>query len=110
MSLFRKRRSAAARPAPPVSSRTGQVHPPEIALSAEQTSLLKEPVDPRVEKILRKIYSDRAAAERALNSKRITGFANGNFGDRHVIQDENGFWRIVPGPPPEHSVGPLGAL
>ncbi|PYL87623.1 MAG: hypothetical protein DMF17_02000 [Verrucomicrobia bacterium] len=46
------------------------------------------------------IYEDKAAAERALNARRIIEFPRGDSGERHVIQDERGFWRIVPGPAP----------
>jgi hypothetical protein len=75
--------------------------PGEISLSAEQKSLLEKPIDPRVSRILQKIYANKAEAERALNARRIIDFPHGDSGERHVIQDEHGFWRIVPGPPPE---------
>jgi hypothetical protein len=78
--------------------------PLAISLSTEQKRLLENPVDPRVDRILQrmhKIYADKAAAERALNARRATEFPHGNSEARHVIQDENGFWRIVPGPAPE---------
>ena len=98
MKLFRRRppqagpaNSADATPAPPL----------EISLSAEQKCLLEKPLDPRVGRILRKIYSNKAEAERALNARRIIDFPHGDSGERHVIQDEHGFWRIVPGPPPQ---------
>jgi len=35
--------------------------------------------------------------ERALNARRIIEFPHGDSGQRHVIQDKHGFWRIVPG-------------
>ncbi len=79
---------ASAPPPPP--------KPQRIALNAEQKDLLQTPVDPRVERILQEIYADRAAAERALKSRRIIEFPLGDPGERRVIQDENGFWRIVP--------------
>jgi hypothetical protein len=69
-------------------------------LSAEQQSLLDKPVDPRVDRILQEIYADRAAAEAALKARRIIVFPKGDSGERHVIQDDQGFWRIVPGPAP----------
>src|ERR1700680_2240229 len=101
MKLFRRRppqagpaNSADATPAPPKQ-------PLEISLSAEQKCLLEKPLDPRVDRILRKIYSNKAEAERALNARRIIDFPHGDSGERHVIQDEHGFWRIVPGPPPQ---------
>jgi len=43
------------------------------------------------------LFADRAAAERALNARRIIEFPTEDSGERHVIQDERGFWRIVPG-------------
>jgi len=46
------------------------------------------------------IYEDKAAAERALKARRIIEFPHGDSGERHVIQDERGFWRIVSGPAP----------
>jgi len=49
---------------------------------------------------LDEIYEDKAAAELALNARRIIEFPHGDSGERHVIQDEHGFWRIVPGPAP----------
>jgi len=71
-----------------------------IVLSDEHRSHLEEPIHPRVDRILQEIYADRAAAERALNARRIVQFPNEHSGDRHVIQDERGFWRIVPGAAP----------
>jgi len=100
MKLFRRRpphagpaNSADATPAPPKQ-------PLEISLSAEQKCLLEKPLDPRVDRIFDEIYEDRAAAERALNARRIIEFPHGDSGERHVIRDERGFWRIVPGPAP----------
>lgn len=71
-----------------------------ISLNAEQREILNKPLDPRVDRILQEIYQDRAAAERALNSRRIIDFPADDSGERHVVQDEQGFWRIVPGPAP----------
>src|SRR5207245_10905214 len=65
-----------------------------------QGSLLEKPIDPRVDRILDEIYEDKAAAERALDARRIIEFRHGDSGERHVIQDERGFWCIVPGPAP----------
>jgi hypothetical protein len=53
-----------------------------------------------LERILQEIYADRAAAERALKARRIITFPNDDSGERHVVQDPDGFWRIVPGPAP----------
>ena len=65
-------------------------------MTAEQKQLLQKAVDPRVERIMQEIYADRAAAERALKSRRIIEFPIGDAGERCVVQDEQGFWRIVP--------------
>ncbi|HYY13711.1 MAG TPA: hypothetical protein VE758_04690 [Chthoniobacterales bacterium] len=103
MKLFRKRavqpqapqtREAPVATAPTAAPRLAP-HAPSIVLTAEQKALLQTPVDPRVERILQEIYADRAAAERALKSRRIIEFPLGDSGERRVIQDENGFWRIV---------------
>jgi hypothetical protein len=110
MKLFHRRppqagraNSADATPAPPKQSL-------EISLTAEQQSILEKPIDPRVDRILRGIYADKAAAERALNSRRIIDFPLGDSGERHVIQDESGFWRIVPGTAPKKATELLDAL
>src|SRR5438128_11704457 len=104
MKLFRKWPSQQYTPKtadPPASALPASAPPPppkphRIALNAEQKDLLQTPVDPRVERILQEIFADRAAAERALKSRRIIEFPLGDPGERRVIQDENGFWRIVP--------------
>jgi hypothetical protein len=100
MKLFRRSSS----PARPADATTAPVPPPaplkklrEISLSAEQKSLLEKPLDPRVDRILQEIYADRAEAERVLKARRIIDFPPGDSRERHVIQDEGGFWRIVPG-------------
>ena len=105
MKLFRKptaqpRPSQAAEPAPAPPPPPAAPDPPRISLTPEQKDLLQTPVDPRVDRILQEIYADRAAAEAALKARRIIAFPVGDSGERHVIQDENGFWRIVPGPAP----------
>ena len=87
-------------PIPPTTQPEPAEKPLEISLSAEQKSMLEKPIDPRVDRILHEIYDDKAAAERALNARRIIEFPIGDSGERHVIQDEEGFWRIVPGAPP----------
>jgi hypothetical protein len=105
MKLFRKSR-AAAQPAQtmtvlPVPMAAAPVQAPrQISLSAEHKSLLEKPIDPRVDRIMQEIYADRAAAEAALKSRRIIAFPASASGERHVIQGEDGFWRIVPGPAP----------
>jgi hypothetical protein len=72
----------------------------EISLSDEQKRLLEQPVDPRAGRTLQDIYDDKAAAELALNARRNIDFPHGDSSEGHVIQDEQGFWRIVPGAPP----------
>jgi hypothetical protein len=104
MNLFR-RRSGPAKPAdkplvPALPKPPTKPQRREIRLSAEHKSLLEKPVHPRVDRILQEIYADRAAAERALNARRIIEFPPGDSRERHVIQDERGFWRIVPDPAP----------
>jgi hypothetical protein len=74
--------------------------PRKISLSAEQKRLLEKPLDPRLDRILQEIYADKAAAETVLKARRIIAFPSADSGERHVIQDEHGFWRIVPGPVP----------
>lgn len=104
MKLFRRTVAAAQpaivdpTPAPPAPKPFPK--PREIPLSAEHKSLLEKPVDPRVDRIMQEIYADRAAAEAALKARRIIVFPAGDSGERHVVQDEQGFWRIVPGPAP----------
>ena len=105
MKLFRRRppqagpansddaMAALVEPAPPKQTL-------EISLSAEQKCLLEKPLDPRVDRILHGIYGDKAAAERTLNFRHIIEFPPSDSGEGHVIQDEHGFWRIVPGPAP----------
>jgi hypothetical protein len=120
MNLFHRRSSAPKRadstvrpspPAPAPAQKQGtQPREIKISLSAEQKSLLEKPIDPRVDRILQEIYSDRAAAEQALNSQRIIEFPKGDSGQGHVVQDENGFWRIVPGPASQENMGLLDAL
>lgn len=83
---------APAIPKPPVHL------PAEISMSAEQKEILDQPISSRVTRILDQIYADRAAAERALNARRIVSFPSSDTGERHVVQDSDGFWRIVPGP------------
>jgi hypothetical protein len=106
--LFRRRpqaglaNSADATPAPvaPVPQPVPPKQALEISLSAEQKCLLEKPLDPRVDRILHEIYEDKAAAERALNARHIIEFPPSDSGEGQVIQDEHGFWRIVPGPAP----------
>jgi len=92
-----KKAENAGEPATPVSNIAAHSKP-QISLSAEQKDILDQPVDPRVNRILEQIYADKAAAERALNARQIVTFPSADSGERHVVQDKNGFWRIVPGP------------
>jgi hypothetical protein len=83
----------------------------QISLSAEQKEILDQPVDPRVDKILkkqilRKLYGDRAAAEKALKA----GETSGDGANRRVVQDANGFWRITDGPESDGEANLLGGL
>jgi hypothetical protein len=103
MKLFRRSSGLAQAAVPPPAVPSAPklpVKPRPISLSAEQQSLLDKPVDPRVDRILQEIYADRAAAEAALKARRIIAFPNIDGGERHVVRGEDGFWRIVPGPPP----------
>ena len=102
MKLFRKSSGPAIAPAAPPLPRPAPLpkKPSAISLSAEQKNLLEKPVDPRVDRIMEEIYADKAAAEAALKSRRIIAFPSANGGERHVVQGEDGFWRIVPGPAP----------
>jgi hypothetical protein len=107
MNLFFKRRNPAEPPentfeiATP--SATEICHLREISMSTEQRGMLDQPLDPRVGRIMEQIYADKTAAERALNSRQIVRFPSPDSGERHVIQDADGFWRIVPGPAPKES-------
>ena len=76
---------------------------PIISMSAEQKDILVQPLDPRVDQIMDRIYADKAAAERALNHRQIVAFPSTDSGERHVVQDADGFWRIIPGPAPEQN-------
>jgi len=102
MKLFRRTREK-AKPADVTalsSALAASKTPREISLSPEQKSLLEGPIDPRVDRILEQIYKDKATAENALSARRIIDFPCSDSGERHVVQDEQGFWRIVPGAPP----------
>lgn len=121
MNLFRRRDCLSGlTPKPSVCSEVRELEPihvvrPKpparlIALNDEHKSLLEKPVHPRVEKILQEIYADRAAAEAALKARRIIDFPKGDSGERHVIQDNAGFWRIVPGAAPTTLNGVADAL
>lgn len=104
MKLFSKSRKPAEPAEPTAEMATPVSQPvvessPQISLSAEQKDILDQAVDPRVNRILERIYADKAAAERALNNSQIVNFPSADTGERHVVQDADGFWRIVPGPP-----------
>jgi hypothetical protein len=108
MKLFRRTGTAKAHSKAPATS----VLPPEvkeIALSSEQKTILLKPVDPRVDRILEELYADRATAERALKKGRVIEFPQGTSSEAHVVQDKNGFWRIVPAVP-EDRISALDAL
>ena len=76
---------------------------PALSLSAEQKDMLGQPLDPRVGRIMDRLYADKTAAERALNHRQIVAFPASDSGERHVVQDADGFWRIVPAPTPEQN-------
>jgi hypothetical protein len=100
MNLFRRRRNSAAAPDNTFKLAPTREELPEgeIALSAEEKGMLKEPLDPRVDRILRGIYADRAAADAALKGGAINSFPSDDSGDRQVVPDADKSWRIVPAP------------
>lgn len=111
MNLFRKPPLDSTVAGSPAASPPGVYKPvPEISLSAEQKALLKGPVNPRVDKILSELFDDRAAAEKALATRRATAGAVSIKEGARVIQDASGFWRIVAGDPPDNSVSMLDGL
>lgn len=115
MKLFSKPRNSAepaentfeiAAPSPqPTIHSTGK-----ISMTAEQKDILDQPLNPRVNRIMEQIYADKAAAERALNGRQIVAFPSNDSAERHVVQDADGFWRIVPGPPPQGETRLFDAL
>ncbi len=108
MKLFRRRGNPAKQGVDTVMPSTPKSA--AISLSAEQKSMLENPVDSRVDRILQEIYADRAEAERALKARRIIQFPHSDSGERLVVQDEDGFWRIVSGSPPETPTQLLDSL
>lgn len=116
MNLFHKTQNPAQPPEntfqlePARETRKEPIRLSPISLNAEQKEILDRPVDPRVDRILQEIYQDQQAAERALKSRRIIEFPADDSGERRVVQDEQGFWRIVPGPAPEQAKRLLDAL
>jgi hypothetical protein len=84
-------------PAEPVSAGIKQSFD-AIALSAEQEEILKKPIDPRVLRILHELHADKSAAEAVLKAGSIIQFPQNELTGARVVQDENGFWRIVGGP------------
>jgi hypothetical protein len=115
MNLFRKRRNAAEPAENRFELATPVSHPKpappgQISLTAEQKDILQQEIDPRVNRILEQIYADQSAAERALNASRIVKFPSPDSGQRHVVQDANGFWRIVPGPSPKSETSLFDAI
>src|ERR1041384_3555388 len=88
----------------PVSVPTPPAKPQPIPLNAEQRAMLEQPVDSRVDRILEEIYADKAAAERAIQSRQIIRFPGGGSSKPRVVQDGQGFWRILPpAPAPEET-------
>lgn len=84
--------------------------PQKISLSAEQKRILAEPIDPHVDQILQEIYANKIVAEQALNAHRMIDPSKNDSHKRHIAQDKDGFWRIVPGPIPEAPISLLDAL
>ena len=105
MKLFRKSDTAKAGSSKASADSTSpSVLPPpvrEISLNREQKTILEKPVDARVDRILEELYADRATAERVLNGRHVIAFPDGTSGEAQVVQDKNGFWRIVPAAPEE---------
>ena len=74
---------------------------PVIPLSDEQRTILEQPIDPRVKRILREIEEERKEIARAAESRRIIRFPFAGSGAGHAVRDSDGHWTIVSGPPPE---------
>jgi hypothetical protein len=107
MNLFRKR----GNPPKQADETPVPAAPAAISLSAEQKSLLETPIDPKLNRmILQRIYAYKAEAERVLNAERISDSPPDDSEERHVIRNEHGFWRIVPGSPPERGAQFLDSL
>jgi hypothetical protein len=93
-------------------STSSSIVPPqvrEISLNGEQKTILEKPVDARVDRILEELYADRATAERVLKARHVIEFPDGTSSEAHVVQDKNGFWRILPASP-EERMSALDAL
>jgi hypothetical protein len=87
----------------PAPAKPSKRKPPQqlpISLSTEQKSMPEKPLNPWLNRILQKIYADRAAAEDALKARRTISSPNDDSGERHVVQGPDGSWHIVPGPGP----------
>jgi hypothetical protein len=106
MKLFRSRtdeaqpREVSFQLALPSQQRTRPIILAPISLSAEQRRILETPVDSRVDRILHEIEQDKIATEQIVNSRRIVRFPHEDTGERKVVKDESGYWRIIPGEVP----------
>jgi hypothetical protein len=81
-------------PAPPIEL-------PAIPLTAEEKRMLREPLHPRVARILEELHAIKAAAHLAPKSPRIIRFPDRALLEADVAQDETGYWRFVSNPPPD---------
>lgn len=74
---------------------------PVIPLSDEQRTILEQPIDPRVKRILGEIEEERNEIARTAKSRRIIRFPFAGSGAGHAVRDSEGRWTILSGPPPE---------
>jgi hypothetical protein len=101
--LFRERGKSPAPAAEVVISRSPirtekrPIEFPPIPLSPEQRAVLQSPITERVARILKGIYGDKAAAERAIKARRIVSFPFGGGHPSHAMQYDDGYWHIAPG-------------
>jgi hypothetical protein len=88
---------------PPVKPKAERVPMefPVIPLSDEQRSILEQPVDPRVARILGEIGEERRIRAGMTDSRRIVRFPFVGSAPGHAIRDADGHWTIVSGPPPD---------
>jgi hypothetical protein len=86
---------------PPVKAEKVPVEFPVIPLPDEQRSILEQPVDPRVARILSKIGEEQKTMAQVIDSRRIIQFPFVGSALGHAIRDADGHWTVVSGPPPE---------
>jgi hypothetical protein len=107
MKLFHRSPSPPQRPKEAVESNAATLveepqpkplpEPPLIALSSEQKSMLEEPLDPRVNRILHELYANKATAEQALNAGRIIQFPHVDSRAEDAAPAKNGGAQVVDG-------------